>query len=366
MNGNFDYDFQTIGDAFGLTGTVIFAKKINSGNINKTYKVTYLRRDDSKKNYLFQKVNTYVFKQPIEVMENIDRVTMHIRRKHNGADALHFHHTADRNIYYFTENSEGFWRVSNYFESVTFDICDSPEIMLYAGQAFGRFQKDLQDFDASLLHETIPDFHHTRKRLEQLFEDAEKDPYNRVKEVRNELSYIKAVCDEACTLIDMQSRGELPLRVTHNDTKINNVLFCPDAQTPITVIDLDTVMPGLLAYDFGDAVRFGASTAAEDEKKLSKIALSLIQYNAFCAGFIPEVGSSLTENEEKTLALGAFCITVELAARFLDDYITGNKYFKILYPEHNLMRTRAQLTLAQDIHSKLPALQAIVDRYYNE
>ncbi len=360
VNSAKDYDFERVGKAFRLPGEVVGVEKMESGNINKTYRVIYRQEDGVEKSYLFQKVNTYVFKNPEEVMENIDKVTSHIYKKRSGRNALHFHHTDDGKNYYEEDDTEYFWRVRNYFHSTTFDVCNDVDIIYKEGIAFGEFQKDLQDFDASLLHETIKDFHNTKKRLGILFADAEEDAFGRADEVKEELSYIRSVYGKACTLSDMLEREELPLRVTHNDTKINNVLFDLDGVWPLTVVDLDTVMPGLVAYDFGDAVRFAANTAAEDEKDLSAVSFDLLQFKAFSEGFIPCVVNSLTEKELSTLAVGSFCITVELAARFLDDYLTGDKYFKILYEDHNLVRTRAQIALAKDMESKLEEMNAIV------
>ena len=366
INSIKDYDFEKVGKAFRLVGTPFFAYKLPSGNINQTYKVTYLNPDKTKKSYLFQKVNTFVFKKPEEVMENIDKVTTHIYKKRGGVNALHFHHTDDGKNYFEEPDTDYFWRVRNFFESVTFDVCNDLNTLYQAGVAFGEFQRDLQDFDASLLHETIKDFHNTKKRLETLFADAEADVCGRVREVKKELRYIESVRDKACTLINLLEEGEIPLRVTHNDTKINNVLFDPEGANPLTVIDLDTVMPGLVAYDFGDAIRFSANTAAEDEKNLSLISMDLEQFKAFTEGFLPCVKETLTLREAETMAMGAFCITIELAARFLDDYLTGDKYFKILYPEHNLVRTRAQLKLAKDMEKKLDEMKKIVMDLFEE
>ena len=353
-------DFQLIGEKFRLPGKIERFEVISGGNINKTYRVIYLMDGGWEKSYLFQKINTYVFKRPEDVMENIDGVTTHIYKKRGGVNALHFHHTADGKNYYVEPENECFWRVRNYFDSVTFDVCDDTEVLYLAGVAFGMFQKDLRDFDASRLHDTIKDFHNTEKRLDTLFSHAEEDPCGRVCEVGEELAYIASVREKAGTLSRMLAAGELPLRVTHNDTKINNVLFHPETHRPLTVIDLDTVMPGLVASDYGDAVRFSSNTSAEDEPDVSKVALDLNKFTAFSEGFIPCLKDSLTQIELDTLALGVFCITVELASRFLDDYITGDKYFKVVYDGHNLVRTRAQLTLAKDIDRKLPQMEQII------
>ncbi|MBQ7847324.1 MAG: aminoglycoside phosphotransferase family protein [Clostridia bacterium] len=359
----YEYDFEHVGKMFRLPGKFLRVETISGGLINRTYRVVYEREGGWEKSYLFQKINTHVFKKPEEVMENIDHVTTHIYKKRGGVNALHFHHTEDGKNYYVDEAQECFWRVRNYFDSVTFDVCNDVQILYLAGVAFGSFQNDLRDFDATLLHETIKDFHNTQKRLETLFADAELDPCGRVHEVTEELAYIKSVQKKACVLTEMLEAGRLPLRVTHNDTKINNVLFDPETRCPLTVIDLDTVMPGLVAHDFGDAVRFAANTAAEDEPDVSKISLDLEQFTAFAEGFVPCLKDCLTSDEINTLAQGVFCITVELASRFLDDYITGDQYFKTLYEGHNLVRARAQIALAKDIETKLEEMQGIVSRF---
>jgi hypothetical protein len=222
----------------------------------------------------------------------------------------------------------------------------------------------LSDFDASLLYETIPNFHNTRARFETLDAHVKEDVCGRVESVRAELDAVQSMRADALLLCDMLQRGELPLRVTHNDTKINNVLFDAVTGKEKTVIDLDTVMPGLVAYDFGDAIRFAGNRAAEDEPDLSLVGLDMARFAAFARGFVGEVGASLTENERKTLARGAFSITVEQTVRFLDDYICGDVYFKTLYPGHNLVRTRNQLRLAQDVWKHLDEMNAEVERIY--
>ena len=360
FTNNSDYDLQKVGNQFCIEGTVIEAQQINGGNINRTYKVTYECENGSKKDYLFQKVNTYVFKNPVEVMENIDKVTTHIYHKRGGINALHFHHTKDRKNYYFEEGTGFFWRVRNYFDSVTFDVCNDVQILYLAGVAFGNFQKDLQDFDATVLHETIKDFHNTRKRLEQLFADADQDEYGRVAEVQAELSYIKSVREKACSLTDLLKKGELPLRVTHNDTKINNVLFDQKTREALVVIDLDTVMPGLVGHDFGDAIRFASNFVEEDSRHTEQAGVNLNIYWAFAEGFLKETASTLTDMEAETLGQSCFCLACELATRFLDDYIQGDKYFKIKMPDHNLVRTRCQIALAKDMQQKMDAMNAIV------
>ena len=353
---------QKIGEAFRIPGPFFSYEEIKMGNVNHTYKVNYIRDDGSGmakiKSYLVQRVNTYAFQHPIELMQNIDRVTEYIRVKNPDTLNLHFHHTADRKNYLMDD--EGFWRLSNYVPSVTFDSCDDVDIIRSAGEAFGEFQQMLSDFNADDLFYTIPDFHNTRKRYEKLKADVKEDPCGRVSEVREEIDWLLSVEDEACRLTDMANRGELPLRVTHNDTKINNVLFDEETHKPLVVIDLDTVMPGLIGHDFGDAIRFAANFVEEDCPDYQKAGVDLNTFWAFAEGFLKKTAATLTQNEIDTLALSCFALACELSTRFLDDYIMGDKYFKIKHPKHNIERTRCQIALAKDMLKKMNAMNAIV------
>ncbi len=350
---------KTVGEKFRLKGSIYSYDTITHGNINSTYKVTYIEEGNRLKSYLFQKVNTVVFKNPIEIMENIDRVTTHIRKNCPNQVTLHFHHT-DSGENYYIGGEDYFWRVRNYVESMTFNSSDDLSVIQSTGEAFGHFQMQLSDFDGSVLHETIKDFHNTKKRIDKLFADVEKDEYGRAAEVAEELEYIRSVKDMASELSVRFSNGELPVRVTHNDTKANNVLFDRNTKRPLIVIDLDTIMPGMAMYDFGDAVRFIANTSVEDEPDTSKVFFDTAKFRAFAKGFIGEVKEAFTQDEIDNLVLASFSITIELASRFLDDYITGDKYFKCNYPRHNLVRTRCQLKLAKDIQRKYNELQWII------
>ncbi len=305
-----------------------------------------------------QQVNTYAFKDPIALMENIDNVTEYIHAQDPEQLCLHYHHTAERNTYLFDGGE--FWRVCNYIPSVTYDTCENLDIVRSAAEAFGDFQMSLKDFDASRLSCTIPDFHNTRKRYETLIKDAEEDKLGRVKNVQEELDYLLSVQDLACKLTDMEQAGELPVRVAHNDTKINNVLFDVNSPKALIVIDLDTVMPGLVAHDFGDAVRFAANFTEEDSEETDKTGIDLNIFWAFADGFLSKTAKILTQNEIDTLGLSGFVLACELATRFLDDYITGDKYFKVKKDNHNVIRTRCQIALAKDMQKKQDAMDAIV------
>ena len=331
---------------------------IQMGNVNRTYKVNFRLADGSPKSFLVQNVNTYAFRNPVALMDNIDHVTEHIRNKKPGKTALHFHHTADRKTYVI--DGDNFWRMTNYVKSVTYNSVKDPAILCNAGKAFGEFQMDLSDFDSSRLYETIPNFHNTRKRYEAFIKAVEENKAGRADEVREEIDYLLSVQDLACRLTDLYSEGKLPLRVTHNDTKINNVLFHPEDNSAMIVIDLDTVMPGLIGHAFGDAIRFAANFVEEDCKDFEKAGVDLDVFRAFAEGFLSQTARTLTEAEVDTLALSCFVLTAELATRFLADYLDGDLYFNTKYPGHNLVRARCQIALAKDMLDKMPQMEQIV------
>ena len=333
---------------------------IQMGNVNQTYKVNFRQPDGSPKSFLVQNVNTYAFRNPVGLMDNIDKVTEHIREKKPGQVTLHFHHTADRKTYII--DGDNFWRMTNYVPSVTYNTVKDLNIVRNAGRAFGEFQLQLADFDLSQLIETIPGFHNTRKRYESLEQAVALDPEGRVAQVQEEINWLMAVKDRACRLTDLQQEGVLPLRVTHNDTKINNVLFDPVDNHAMVVIDLDTVMPGLMGHDFGDAIRFAGNFVEEDCPDFDKAGVDLEVFQAFAEGFLAMTAGTMTEAEVDTLALSCFALTTELCVRFLDDYIRGDLYFNTKYPGHNLVRTRCQIALAKDMLKKMPQMETIVRR----
>ena len=331
---------------------------IQMGNVNRTYKVNFRLADGNPKSFLVQNVNTYAFRNPVALMDNIDQVTEHIRNKKPGQIALHFHHTADRKTYVI--DGDNFWRMTNFVKSVTYNSVKDPVIVGNAGKAFGEFQMDLSDFDITRLYETIPDFHNTRKRYETFIASVEADRAGRAGEVREDIDYLLSVQDLACKLTDLNREGKLPLRVTHNDTKINNVLFHPEDNSAMIVIDLDTVMPGLIGHDFGDAIRFASNFVEEDCKEPEKAGVDLEVFRAFAEGFLSQTARTLTETEVDTLALSCFVLTAELATRFLADYLDGDLYFNTKYPGHNLVRARCQIALAKDMLRKMPEMEKIV------
>ncbi len=357
------HTFEELCEVFMLNGRIKDFEVISNGNINTTYDVT-VSCEGIDKRYVFQRVNIFVFKNPNRIMQNIEKITTHISDKLESEgksrdSVMHFAHTASGKNYFMVE--QAFWRVSEYVPNTeTFNACDDLDRLRSAGRAFGEFQTMLSDFDATSLYETIPNFHNTRSRIAVFMRHVNEDPCGRVDEVTEEIERIKRFKPMALRLNELVDSQELPLRVTHNDTKINNVLFDKTTGQAKTVIDLDTVMPGLVAHDFGDAVRFAANTAPEDEPDLSKVSLDIDRFRAFAEGFIPEISSTLTPLEIKTMTLGALTMTVELAVRFLDDYILGDQYFKTLYRGHNLVRARCQLRLAQDMLDRMGEMNRII------
>lgn len=349
---------------FRIEGELILYRFIPSGHINTAYYVgVYDGREV--KQYLVQMVNWYVFKEPISMMHNIDLITQHIMEKEHTPERrrrLHFHHTAEGNNYLILEENgqKEFWRLYNYVESsVSFETADgNPEVLRTCGKAFGNFMHQLQDFDASQLVESIPHFHDTRHRMQTFFEEVERNETGRAQEVQAEIEEIRANREFAETLCRMIDAGELPIRVTHNDTKTNNVLLDKHTLDPLVIIDLDTCMPGLACYDFGDTVRFAACTGTEDSLDSNELDMDL--FRAYTEGYIGVAGEFLTDAELDSMALGVCIITLELAGRFLGDYINGDKYFRIDYPEHNRDRARSQLMLYRSMRKHMDEMNAIV------
>lgn len=359
-----DIKLQEVCEHFRIPKEYVSYEEIKVGNVNKTYKVNFIHDDPKNagqkktKSYMVQSINTYAFKDPVKVMENIDKVTEYIHAKDPKRCCLHYHHSESRDNFYFDDS--GFWRLFNYVPSVTYSTTRNLTVIRNAGAAFGDFQMILSDFDASQLHETIQDFHNTQKRYETLQKDVLSDPKGRVQEARGEIDWLLSVKEMACRLTKLQEEGVLPLRVTHNDTKINNVLFNAETDEALVVIDLDTVMPGLVGHDFGDAIRFAANVVEEDCPQAEKAGVDMEIFRAFTEGFLSKTAKSLTQPEIDTLALSCFVLSCELATRFLDDYIQGDVYFKTDYPGHNLVRTRCQIALAKDILKKLPEMERVV------
>ena len=362
-------EIRAVCDEFGLQGEYRSFEVLTSGHINTTYKV-YFFRDGELKDYILQRVNTYVFRDPVSVMDNISSVTEFIRAKIKQKQAtakrnvLHYSTTKDGKYYYQPSKGE-FWRCCRYIDdSVCFENTDNLTVIEESGKAFGEFQLYLADFPVEELTIAIPHFHNTVLRYQTFKESIEKDAMSRAESVKAEIEGYLALEEIATKPYKMQREGILPLRVTHNDTKTSNILFDSETLEHLSVIDLDTVMPGLVAFDFGDAIRVAGSTCGEDERDLSKVALDLEKYEAFTRGFVTTLGDAVTKAEIDSLALGAVAMTVECGMRFLTDYLDGDKYFKIHYDDQNLVRARCHLVLAQDMIAKLDEMERIVQKYY--
>lgn len=360
-------ELKSIINSFRITGEPVSFTAITDGHINRTYKVTVENGGETEK-YLLQKINTFVFKNPDELMHNIFSVTDFLREKirKNGGDesreTLTFLKTKDGRNYLKTENGEC-WRCYIFVDDAyALNSIDSPEIFYETGRAFGIFQNLLSDYPIDTLFETIPDFHNTEKRYENLENAIKNDRAGRVKTVENEIEFIRKRKDDTHLFTDLIKKNELPVRVTHNDTKLNNILFDKTTNKGICVIDLDTVMPGLSLYDFGDCIRYGASTAKEDEKDLSLVSIDLELFEAYAKGYLETAGKTLTQKEKELLAVSSKILTLELAIRFLEDYLNGDEYFNTDYPDHNLARTRTQLKLVEDIENKLPQMEEIIKK----
>lgn len=356
---------------FDFVGEIINACPYGSGHINDTYLLEYKIKHMGIVPIILQRMNTNVFKKPVELMENIMNVTDFLRKKiiQNGGDPERETLTVILNKSgkpYYQDSQGEYWRAYHFITCATgYDEVESEEDFYQSALAFGKFQSLLADYPAHTLHETIPDFHNTAARFQVFQKAVKEDICQRAKDVQKEIDFVYKHVEDTHILSDMQKNGELPLRVTHNDTKLNNVLIDDKTHQGICVIDLDTVMPGLAINDFGDSIRFGASTGAEDEKDLSLIECDMHLFEVYTKGFIEGCNGRLSQAEIKALPLGAKVMTLECGIRFLTDYLQGDTYFKTKYATHNLDRCRTQFKLVEDMEKKWDIMNAIVDKYSN-
>lgn len=336
-------------EMFRTEGSIIKCIPFGSGHINQTWLVV----TNQPHLYILQRVNTETFRDPEGLMNNILLVTAHLRKADpDPRHVMTLVKLKDGRDYILKDRKE-LWRMYEYVTGgVCLDRAETADDFRNSGKAFGIFQNRLADFPAGQLVETIPGFHDTPKRYLALHEAIREDRAGRAKDVRREISFMLDREEKAGLLQQMLKAGELPLRVTHNDTKLNNVMLDERTREPLCILDLDTVMPGLAANDFGDSIRFGASTAEEDEKDLTKVHLDLNLYRAYAEGFLHACGDRLTKAERETLPDGARIITLENAVRFLTDYLNGDTYYHIERPEHNLDRTRTQMALTEEMEKR--------------
>lgn len=341
------------------------AQEYGGGNINDSYRVTPVCK------YMLQKVNTNVFQNIDYVMDNVQAVTAHIRKKLLASrrspetGTLHYLMSDQGKRYYRDENGDVYRMFRFIDNSFSYDVADDPEILYEAAKLFGDFQNMLADFPVDQLYEVIPDFHNTKVRFENFKKALAENKSGRADQCQNEIDFVMARDGDVGVIVDALASGEIPLRVTHNDTKLNNTLFDIDTNKGLCVIDLDTVMPGSLLYDFGDALRVGGSSAAEDEKDTNMIWLVEENFEYFTRGFIEEL-PNITERELELLPFSVKLMSLECGMRFLTDYLDGDTYFKTSYPEHNIVRARAQFKLVRDIEAKMDKLGEIVRRVYEE
>lgn len=358
------FNFALILEQFSIKGSAGEIKPYGSGHIHDTFHV--INKDPKYPDYLLQRINHIIFKNIPELTENIQIVTEHLRKKLKnipGADPDKEVLTvvlSKSNEGYYKDSEGNYWRMYYYItDTRSHDVVKTTAQAYEGGKAFGKFQALLADLDANLLHETIPDFHDIEHRL-MLFQEAmTHDPKERVKEVSDEIAFVEARKDPMSTICRLGRLGKIPLRITHNDTKFNNVLLNSNDEAQC-VIDLDTVMPGFVAYDFGDAIRTIVNKAPEDEKDLEKIQVDMELFRAFTRGFLEEVGGFMTKSEIHTLAHGALLLPFIIGLRFLTDYIDGDNYFKINFPAHNLQRARAQFRLVEKLEEHFEGIQDLV------
>ncbi len=328
------------------TASPLYCERYGSGHINKTY----LMLDAAARLYILQNINQKVFREPGRLMQNVSAVCEHIKR---GAETHREYMTlvpTKSGALWHVDDSGEYWRLYEFIsDSVCLDRVETPGDFRESALAFGSFQRRLADFNANSLHETIPRFHDTPHRYEQLHSAIDADVSRRAQSVSAEIDFALSREAYASTLMKLHAAGELPTRVTHNDTKLNNVLFDRATRRALCVIDLDTVMPGLAANDFGDSIRFGATTAAEDECNLSKVSFSLELYDTYAEGYLSACGKTLTPLERATLRDGAKMMTLECGIRFLADYLSGDTYFRVSREGQNLDRARTQFKLVSDM-----------------
>ncbi len=356
--------FREIMDHFDILGEPKEAIPYGKGHINDTYKVIARQEDGVERKYILQRINDSIFKNPAGLMDNIQGVTEHIRKKikEQGGnlkkESLKVILTKDGANHVLTEGN--YYRVYDFIEGArTYQMVEGPSDFYKSGQALGEFQELLFDYDAASLHETIKDFHNTERRFEAFTAVVKEDPKGRLKECQEEVDEYLLRHKDVGIINKLIKNGELPIRVTHNDTKYNNVMIDDVTREAVCLLDLDTVMPGVSLYDFGDSIRSGATTALEDEADLSKVNLDLALFEAYTKGYLSK-GSFLTETEIDYLPFSAKILTFECGMRFLKDYLEGDIYYKTDYDTHNLVRAKNRLKLVQDMERDYQQMIEIV------
>lgn len=345
-------------ETFAFRGNVTECIPYGNGHINETYRIT----TDAGERYILQRLNAYIYKKPLDLIENVVSVTHYLAKSSiEPRDYMHFVPTTDGKAYFYKDAEERYWRASEFVkDSVCFEQA-TPEIFRASGIAFGTFQRRMTGFDTGNMHELLPDFHNTVNRY-RLFKDAVvRDVANRSQTCLEEIRFILEREQDAHSIVEPLFSGDIPWRVTHNDTKLDNVLFDANTNAPLCVIDLDSVMPGSLLYDFGDSIRFGASSATEDEQDLGKVNFVPELFREYVEGFLEGVGDAITEKEIALMSISARVITLEQALRFLADYLDGDVYYHTSRPNQNLDRARTQIKLVSDMEKCFDQMCDIVD-----
>ncbi len=358
---------ERISDQFAITGEFLYGEEINTGHINTTYLACYKTEDGIEERYILQRINDYVFPDPQGVMKNVEKVTRHIRwkaarrNKSTAGQVLTLYPARGGRNYIDLPEEGGMWRCYNNIECThTYDVVENGKQAYQAGFAFGSFQELVSDMDPTELRESIANFHHTPKRYEALQRSIKADVVGRVANCQAEIDTLDFHADKLSKLVEMQEAGILPIRITHNDTKINNVMLHEDSDEAVCVIDLDTVMPGLALYDFGDMVRTATCQAEEDEEDLSKVSMQMELFKSLVEGYLDAAHEFLTPEEIALLPFSGWLITAEIGIRFLTDYLDGDKYFRTHKPEHNLIRARNQFALARSVREQIPEMEAYI------
>ena len=356
-------------EAFDFGGPVLSTQRYGGGHVNDTFLLHSRALSDAEGHYILQRLSSVAFKHPDEVMSNIMGVSEYLGRQirsqggNPARESMAFMRTRDGSTYY-TDSCGHAWRAYPFIDNIAcYNTAETPAVFAASGRAFGRFQSMLVDYPADTLYETIPHFHDTEDRLLKLKYAVETDPLDRVRLCRKEIDFALSRESDCSVVMEAQRKGILPLRVTHNDTKLNNVLMDPITGEGVCVIDLDTVMPGLSINDFGDSIRFGANHCAEDEQDLSKMYLDLEMFAAYTRGFLEGAGGSLTDAEVAYMPWGARLMTLECGIRFLTDYLLGDTYFHTQRPGQNLDRCRTQFKLVEDMEAHWDEMNEIVSRF---
>lgn len=357
---------QRIFENFDIKEKFISVIPYGNGHINDTFLVQ-TKGKIKVKQYILQRINHRVFKNVEGLMNNIEIVTAYVNINSPGNGYQKIIKTKDNKNYYFCSDTYTYWRVYTFVEDgVSFDDIVEPNLFYETGLAFGEFQKHIQDLNAEKIVETIANFHNTKIRFKNFETSVNLDLVDRVRLAKPEIDFLLSKKDYAPVIVDLLEEKKIPYRITHNDTKLNNVIFHKTTKKALSVIDLDTIMPGSILYDFGDAIRYGANKGKEDDRDLTKVGIDLNLFELFTKGFLENTAKMMNKTEIEHLAFSALLMTYELSMRFLEDYLNGDKYFKASDDEHNLRRARAQIALMKDIEKNLDKMNLIVKNIYND